>query len=220
MSTFNTYSAGSVVVNNYFEGPGTNQTAVGNWVSGTSGTQDVFYGNISRLFEHCLYIQNTAPTIKWVMNNVFQEHISDNGNGRPIHAYTETNNKMENMKFFYNMVRDGEFLIATYENNTPIKGMQITDNILYRGNLRVGYHMMGQYDIQNNRIFHGNIPDSDGGILQHHFIWGAETGYTPCYTFPSVPNIVKGNIFDDGSVNYFTFREVVGIGGCHQRAVC
>jgi hypothetical protein len=199
-TSFNHYSMGGVVANNLFEADLTENRVVGFWVASGTPSPSVFYGNTSIKWEHDLYIQNTAPTVKYVVNNIF-EQVLPNGNGRPIHAYTQSAHKMENITFLYNLVRDGEFLVGGGADNTPIINIVIKDNILYNSNMRVDYVNTGQFDIENNRIFRGS--DLGTGVIQHQNMWGSGEA---CFTYPTTPNIVKGNIFQSGGVNYFTAR--------------
>lgn len=133
--------------------------------------------------QHGLYLQNTLPANKWIVGNYIADVIlPPDNNARTIHAYSESANKMEGMRFIKNITRNGQFLIGGQVNATPPIDNSIDEHLAFKSDLVLGYKRPEDTDVTSS-IFLRSRYDSQ-------WFWGeGEQVYTP------TPITVTGNKF-------------------------
>lgn len=157
---------------------GQDQVVVNNWIHSNRATEDVIgigswstgkgqvlYANAIEGCEHDLYIQNSSVNgTRYVIGN-YLARVLQNGNGRLVHAYTQSPNKVESMYFKENVFDEGEVLFGGEGSATPNILLEVYSNWFHKSMPRIGYKRPSQFKFNSNMVLKERVT-IDG-------LWGA-----------------------------------------------
>jgi hypothetical protein len=117
----------------------------------------VVYGNTVFRTQHLTYFQNTAPQELFVVGNTFIEPDGEINNQRAIHAYTESANKGEKMRFINNVISGGQALIGGQANSTPYLLIEYLKNLNYKADFSGGYKRPIELKFEENILLKSKL---------------------------------------------------------------